>query len=875
MDVSASRGSISQDQAEARIQRLSPVDLSQFWKPYFHDSPDPRLALIGLERWLATTGNPSSFLAMLADTPRLSSRLGLIFGSSQVLADLLVQNPELFSLVYEFSPECAPVDRAAIVAEGRVLLSVSTSYSHALDRIRFLKQKHVLSVVLADISGSWQQEVVWKAISDIALAILDLAKDVVWDELSRQRAGEEIPLMIVAFGKLGGRELNYSSDVDLVFVRPDSIRDRESAMLGRFCETFSRALSQPMGRGSLYRVDLRLRPFGSAGSIAATMGGIESYYRLHAQMWEVQALLRTAPVAGPDDLQQRWRALVENTCFKPGLTEVSLDEILSMRERSEEAADPSDIKRGRGGIRDIEFLTQILQLLNGYENPEARAPATCDALRALAASGALENSIAWKLIDRYTFFRKLEHRLQLDDRQTHMLPSDIDSRERVARLMDRSSWIDLANEIDDVRAEIRRLYEKLIRARVEPKRESLFARLGPMATDVRGWFDALPEPEAFYECLGENQSSLERVRRIALHAPTLIESLKRSVAITEAIASGEIEEAPVGGADSTFQNTETDRLGPAFHHLRTSLLARWTLTPSFNLGVALAGLADRIIMQCCARLGAEFDLVALGSYALEAASLNSDADILLLVEAPADHESAEKHAQELLELIGLVRRHEPSLSLDLRLRPEGGKGLLVRTYDGLKAYDLEAMEMWERFALGQNRLVRGRNKAIETVRSVAYALPLTPKRLNELLEMKSRIEEERVSPPHRNRDPKLGQGSLSDIEWLVHLYEMRYPTATRAVLGGPMPVRLERLASAQLINALELQELVRAWAHLSTTRHRLALLGYDLIPENPDKLARLASSAGYPEGNAFLAYHSRVIEGARSIYKEGLDRLRA
>jgi [glutamine synthetase] adenylyltransferase / [glutamine synthetase]-adenylyl-L-tyrosine phosphorylase len=217
------------------------------------------------------------------------------------------------------------------------------------------------------------------------------------------------------------------------------------------------------------------------------------------------------------------------------------------------------------------------------------------------------------------------------------------------------------------------------------------------------------------------------------------------------------------------------------------------------------------------------------------------------------------------------------VDLDLRLRPEGGKGLLVRTHAGFRSYELESMEMWERFALGQARMVRGDSASLEIVMRAAHALPLTPERLKELLRIKRRIESERLRPQHARRDVKLGYGGLMDLEWFVHLHEMRYPTATRAGSAVRVDERIRLIARAQLINAVEAEELLAARTHLLELRLRLGLLGYtpDVLPENPDKLDRLAQSSRYTDGNDLLARHEAVIERVRAVYLEGLDRLKA
>jgi len=272
-----------------------------------------------------------------------------------------------------------------------------------------------------------------------------------------------------------------------------------------------------------------------------------------------------------------------------------------------------------------------------------------------------------------------------------------------------------------------------------------------------------------------------------------------------------------------------------------------------------------------------FDIIALGSYGGLQLGIDSDADILFLVRDGARQREAESQAQQLLALLGELKRSGLPIGTDLRLRPDGGKGMLVRSHDALKVYDFEGMEMWERFALGQARLIFGEDESLRLVQHLAYAQPLTPPRLQELLAMKKRVETERVRPQHVRRDIKLGLGGLTDIEWLVHLYEMRFPTATHAGEFTLLEDRVRSIGRAGLLNAIEVDQLEAGLAHLIEVRLRLGLLGLekDIIPENPDKLNRLALSMQYLTGNHFLAEHARTIESVRSIYLHTLERLKA
>lgn len=866
-----------------RLQSLTDVDLHPLWTPAFSECPAPDTALTNFERWITATSSPGTNLEHLAHHPRLAPWLALLLGASQPLADALIQNPELASLVLDPSELVVVPERCSIEREGRALLQAAESHAYRRDRLRFLKQRWTVPIAVCDLAGQWLPETVWRALSDVADALLVLAVESTWAQFAADKdVPEKCPLMVVAVGKLGGRELNYSSDVDLVYVHVDDIDESLERHLQRFCELLGRALSERMGRGSLYRVDLRLRPFGGAGPIVRSMRSVEAYYFLHAELWEVQALIRSRPLTGPEGLPERWNAMVERTTFGHKLSEFALQEILATRRRIEEYAPDDDLKRGPGGIRDIEFLTQVLQMVYGHADPTVRAPATCDALRALVAAERIPEGDGEALVEAYRLLRQIEHRCQLvGDQQTHRVPAQIEAREHLARIAGMDRWADLEAEISRARRAVRDLYRRILMPLDSGgvPRDSVLGWLGSLGASAATWFDALPSSEAFYRGLSENEGSLGRVKRLLEEAPVLVPVFQRSTSLTERILSGEIEELEDVAARvaSLAPDTPLDQVADTLVSAKATLATRWLLGSDEDLDFELSRLWDAALRHCHARLYASFDLLALGSYALGESSLASDLDVLFLVEEPRIQNEAEQQAQQWIAMVARLRRLGAVPGVDLRLRPEGRQGLLVRTIEGLRTYELERMEMWERFALGFSRPVQAGRSAAEELRRAAYAMPLSPPRLKELVAMKRRIETERVLPQYLHRDVKLGHGGLSDIEWFAHLHEMRYPTATTAGEATTMLARLRALTRAHLINAVEYSELVEARAHLLEVRNRLALLDYggDLVPENPDKLDRLAHGMGFETGNAFLAFHGQVRETVRTIYEEGLERLKA
>lgn len=868
-------------EAAAKLERLAGRDIRPFFESLLRDVAEPAHAVVQFERWLHSATNPSTQLEFLLESPRIARLLLVLFGASQEISSALIQNPELASLITDPQFLAEVPRRHELLAEGKRLIASTTGFKHRLDRMRYLRQCWMIRIAMNDLAGAWEQPVVWRALSDLAEAIVELSRDICWQEYSANKSLEsECPISIAAFGKLGGRELNYSSDIDLVYVLDDLADETLERHAVRFCELFGRSLTDFMGRGALYRLDLRLRPYGASGPIAPTMRAVEAYYRSHAEEWEFQALIRSRVIAGMADVSARWEEMRIAHSFRAKLAESAVDDMLTMRKRIEQQVGEEDIKRGSGGIRDIEFFVQILQRVHAFGRPSLQARNTLESLRALMEHGSISDEDEVQLAESYMFMRKLEHRLQLHGRQTHSLPSDKADQRRLAHLMGFADWSSLESAITATRASVRRFYGTLSKSAKpfsEP-RDLVMERSGVLGPLIAKWFDRLPESARFYESLSENQSSLTRAIAVATNAPMLLERLSQSVGITESIIDGQIEDDFEPDFAHGFTGVSIEALASSARSAWERIVVGAALSPANidRIGSDLANWADAVLCNLAARIGLEADIVALGSYGVRDLGIESDCDVLFLVDTIGKYERAENQVQEVMAMASRLKQLGVPFALDLRLRPEGRKGLLVRTYEGFDLYELTSMEMWERFSLGQARLVWGRKRAEQVVLECAYDQPLSGARLDELLRMKLRIETERVLPKHARRDVKLGIGGLSDIEWMVRLYEMRW----HPPLDDSRPIEFEdriRLrARNRQFNALECDRLIEARRHHRRVRARLSMLGFtsNLIPENPDKLDALGQAFGCSDGNVFLAKHEEVINMVRAQYNEAIERLR-
>jgi glutamate-ammonia-ligase adenylyltransferase len=342
-------------------------------------------------------------------------------------------------------------------------------------RLRLARQRLALATALGDLAGELPLEAVTAALSDFADRAIDAA---LAQAIAERTPGEPIAgLAVLALGKLGSRELNYSSDVDLILLfDPDTLprraRDDPGAAAARLGRRLVELLQERTGEGYVARVDLRLRPSPEVTPIVLPVGAAISYYESSALQWERAAFIRARAAAGDLSLGNRFLGEIRPFIWRRALDFGAIDAIrdVSLRIRDhyaqgQEFGPGYDLKRGRGGIREAEFFTQVQQLIHGGRDASLRAPATLDALAVLAGAGRLDATEAAAIGDAYRALRTAEHRVQMiDDRQEHRLPSG-EALEAVARL---GGHPDAAALLDALRPHVRavgRSFDSLVRSR--------------------------------------------------------------------------------------------------------------------------------------------------------------------------------------------------------------------------------------------------------------------------------------------------------------------------------------------------------------------------------------------------------------------------
>ena len=388
---------------------------------------DPGRVLASFERFVEIYPSRTDLSKLLSSRPRAVEILAMVFSGSQYLTEVLLRRPEQIHLLLDIRRRGLqkPVEQYA--REAVAATSMANDRPGKLDALRRWQRSELLRIGAGDLLGSLDLPALTLQLSNLAEGIVQAALAIL--------TGSDHPqdFAVVAMGKLGGRELNYSSDIDLLFVSA-----RDDPAFRRLAQQMIDALGGITGEGFLYRVDMRLRPWGSTGILAPSLDAYLTYLTGPARLWEKQALLKARCIAGDIRLGEELLQRASSSIFEYS-PETIRSEILGMRQRTEDflhqnRRDWGEVKLGEGSIRDIEFTAQYLQLVHGSRQPELRTGHTLEALRRLHDYGLLSLDDQRMLIEGYTFLRAVEHYLQLMHyRQTQTLPTDAAAQRDLAR----------------------------------------------------------------------------------------------------------------------------------------------------------------------------------------------------------------------------------------------------------------------------------------------------------------------------------------------------------------------------------------------------------------------------------------------------------
>lgn len=893
-----------------------------------------------------------------------------LLGTSRFFGDWLVSHPEEVYLILD-----PPVDFTSLESlENRIKECKSS------EELRIAYYSELIKITLLDLATKNPLSVVSevsRAISDLVSYTLDSALQIAKAQLLERKEVslhelDAFDFTVIGMGKIGAKELNYISDVDVLYVMQPKFHSQSQSQssnpshecnekkkeISQFSESqiistatkiamqlqhiVETSNSQPM----LWPLDTNLRPEGRDGSLVRTLASYMQYYRRWAKGWEFQALLRARPVAGSkqlgNDFVQSISSLIWEASHKPGFVE----ETQKMRRQVEAGATKRQrtnsyavrtyknvgtvttidtdrrLKLGPGGLRDVEFTIQLLQLVHGRTDESIRINSTFAAIHALCQGGYIGRKDSAELEEAYRFLRVLEHRLQLYRMQrAHDIPSDLPRLRCLGRAMGAELELGDAQKIEDMWVEtkkrVRQLHLAIFYRPLLPETAHLSAedislsanaaqdRLEAIGyTDSKralthikamtdgvsrsakiqkqilpvllGWIAQGPKPymgiinfRILSEQMGHTSWYLRLLRDSSVAALRLCKLLSTSSFVSEQIPRVPQAVAWLDNEDDLRPRNKEEIL-----HAAKAVVARRTSTPEqaiFSLRnlrrdeilrcaigdvigenqpqtarFSLSGAMDAVIQvgleieisANCVKFGiseppTEIALVALGRLGSQELSYSSDADLMFIHEPTPNsgpelaQEFSTSVCKDLLNHFGSLNSHLP-LIVDTHLRPEGKNGPLVRTLAGYRKYCKQWIEPWERQALLRARVIVAspqiKHKILEIIDPLRYPENPDLELLTSLRRMKARVEEYRLP---KGIDPvrhlKIGPGGISDVEWVVQIWQIAYgyefeQLRTTSTIDG-----LRAAAEAGICSGTEAEILHNAWIYASRLRDAMAL----------------------------------------------------
>jgi [glutamine synthetase] adenylyltransferase / [glutamine synthetase]-adenylyl-L-tyrosine phosphorylase len=398
----------------------------------------PDSVLVNLERLANKVPDAAALFRYLSDNPRTIDILVTLFSSSQFLSEILLRSPEYFELLTTQAWLAQLKTSDQYYEEAMDAVSQAAPLLEQQDMLRRYQRWELLRIGLWDLLGQYDLMATTGQLSSLADGMVRACLNLVTRQLFTDSPIQALPsgpvgFSVIAMGKLGGRELNYSSDIDLLF-----ITGADEPFYRKVGEKLIEILSSVTGEGFLYRVDMRLRPWGTAGALVTTVDGFVTYLRKYARLWEKQALLKARWIAGDRTTGNDFLTRATDCLFEIN-PETIRAEVFAMKQRTEsflrqKGRNWGEVKLGEGSIRDIEFCVQYLQLAYGGKQPEVRNRNTLEAIRRLTRYQLLSVEESRALSEGYVFLRTIEHHLQmLHYRQTQTLPNDPESLAHLSR----------------------------------------------------------------------------------------------------------------------------------------------------------------------------------------------------------------------------------------------------------------------------------------------------------------------------------------------------------------------------------------------------------------------------------------------------------
>jgi glutamate-ammonia-ligase adenylyltransferase len=868
--------------------------------------------------------------ALLAQFPLGEDSLLHLISVSSICAARLIRHPEILPWLARPEICAAPRSYRAMLSDLQRVGSNAT-FSGNFQALRFWKGREMLRIALREVAEVAPLEETTLELSTVAeICVREVYT--YWDsELRSRRGGPDAPFAVLGLGKLGGRELNHSSDIDVILLYGEegqvssnlTYHEWFNQLGAKIIETF--AAHDPAG--ALFRIDLRLRPEGTAGPLVRSLESMENYYAGFGETWERLALIKARGIGGSRELAYEFLRQHQPFIFPKSPTPDVLEEIGGIKRRIERDIVGHenigrDVKLGAGGIREVEFVVQALQLLHGARHAFLQETSTLKALPVLADLELLPHGEARDLEEAYRFLRRVEHRLQIEaEQQTHTVPENAEALDRLARSLGFSSTEKFNASLQEYMQKVRAVFRRVISApsgpaqageslhffrdekgaaksladlakgpggfHVAPRTRQVLRNLRPL---LFRWLARAADPDValnqfirfveayglrsmLFELLVVNPKLLEllvktfdssrQIGDLLIRRPQLLEEITRSGMLDREVSLARhlrnLEDLEV-----TAESLDLLRAYRQTQLLRIFLRDVLGLASLPSIFAEHSALAEACLLFVSRLRGGESDLtiIALGKFGGGEIGYGADLDVFFVGEDV-------RAAQHLIVTMAQPTAEGSIWMLDARLRPDGEKGILSCSLSAYEAYYQTRGQLWEVQALTRARPITGpfQNEFMELAQRVWRQVGQRMDLFAQIDAMFQRIRRDRAGASDE-LDFKTGTGGVIQAEFLVQALQMRAGIWEPQMIGA-----IRKLASAGILpesDATVLKEKYLYLRSIESSLRRWENKSVSSLPPGKIEQEKLAHRIGAKSLESFAQDYHLARASIHAIYSRYL-----
>ncbi|MFZ5946877.1 MAG: hypothetical protein ACOYU5_02800, partial [Stygiobacter sp.] len=775
-------------------------------------------ALANFYRVLNSIFDVSTFLKEIVHYPHHAEIIMAIVSSSNYLTDIVVQNPEYLYQIFDDDYLRKIFSLDELENELKTTIDKFKNFDTKIRLIRQFKKRYILKIGLQDILQIHDLKTRTHELSILAKTIISILFDLCYNEILIRNRIKNIKnkFSICALGKLGGDELNYSSDVDLIifYDKNTSFKNCNKdyhEILTEAIQTFINVATQISSNGFIYRIDFRLRPDGKYSPLCKEMNDYIKYYETRGEDWEKQMLIKLSFISGDINLYNQFKSFVNSYVYHSIVSESIKEKIKKMKLNIEKNNLEDDVKTFEGGIRDIEFSVQALQLLNGNKISSLKNGNTLDVLDVLLNNKLLTQNEYKNFKDAYIFYRKIEHFLQLmNDTQTHRLPEDFDTQMRLSKYLVLKNYDDFKEKIEYKRKIVRKIYNSILSStnkeniveeikfnnRSKAENNLSFLKTGKgiigrkefdshtiasfekIETQLYKYLQKSDNPDVVLE-------NFTKVIRFSNYPSIWFNEFKNEIFFEQFLSICNFSQKAIGMLITSKTAGEL-------------LLSRKVFIKNYNDEIKILSIKELIFILSIQHalhlidnvkfsevlsdylnyyIDKNFTLffnnknlfiAALGSFGAKTISFNSDIDLIVVADKIDDDYKTENEIQIFLQKL---KDELKPFEIDFRLRPEGKKSQLVWDIENYQKYLNQRAKVWEFQSLCKLNFISGNKNLFNKFLNVIVT---SLEKFSES-EIKSEIKamHSNLTKDNRERTIKNIYGGLNTIDFLFQFFILK------------------------------------------------------------------------------------------------------